>query len=1535
MDASRSATNWPGLFGLSDTKEADLGRSVLSPAAYLADLLQLLEDRFAGSSLHERRPDITKQLPLNGEQSFSLVRQLDIVNRVLADRISQLKQTPADEVLASAVHPFLLPFDGEHARLRQLLVLLRTPFRALHESFTREPDVDVLAREQLGLSPMQATVLVTDLSGDAIALAAAYGLAPDETFGSLQLLERLKRATQLDGPSLRDLLFSRLSSSRDPLGGGERDAAGQLFIHHDLAGFAALDPSEQHLTWNGAQEPIPAAWFDRVHRLLCLSRWTGITLGTLDLTLRQLCDYTLARKALRCLAVLVDLRERTGASLEQLCALIGELDGGAALGAGDDPKQAASLFDHVYNADAARVAKRYVPSGSAYVPPAYQGFAPLLASGDVLLDAGFNKDLRARIQSALGISARDLSALITRLRERAVARGRVSRLNSLDSRGLSILYRIARLAELVDLSPLDFLRLLDVLEHDSSLKVQNAFDVLDPQQLAQADLYAVLEQGSVAERSWLVQNVVAVAAWAAAATLLPEDLEAAAIVPDPTLPAQQAELIATSSALREALAATALTAESLTTAEISPRVARLAVATVREPKRGLVSPQDARLVTWDVQAAETAAYATVHALEVVSVDDLAALGLGADLADYLQFLLVRRGVLDADALLRDGSLPPQPAALVLESVDAERVAQIFDLLYDQYLVTTGSGSDAQAASDDLSVLDEAESGPEAWSLGEDAEANAPASDDALDALDALDDEVDEAADADTTSEDLLASATAEEAPADESESSAADQAPPAEPTQVELSLYPADLLSLGFTALEADEQLVRLMFLGVLEPTGIVRDPAWFADVAHRNSIPAQLGLDEFRTEIHALLAELLGRWQRAALQLPQDIWDGLPLTIAEREALEQNLVFNGYIDAQRRIVDKTKLAALTAETFDLTLPLYRHRRAILAALQGVVTTAREQYLYVGVDELRTLTDRIVGIQAHRALASASVLDERGRIRAEVLAQIDSETPPFELGALYSDATQQQLWALLRQVTEESKAFRLTDAALASVDLAGEHVTEVIISLCATGSLQPDRSLSAEQVACLRVVHSIKDFELPAYADYARDVFFLVQDVAVATDAAVTAISTALGGVAAAQQASLLEALGSRIELDAETTHAILRALLHDEAHPSVALAARTARTARVTLAPAGEADASAVPQDRVFCATLGRLRAFASFARKLQMTPRQIEAAFGDQQLVEKFPEALVLPAGVDAIDAMWTAPNGKIHLFRGAQYWVFDAATRFVLEQARPLAALSPSFKGLTAVDAVYALPNGEHWLLAGGRAFRRTTQAEHWLEVSRVWGRVQSRFEAPARIECALHDHEGRLHLFCGDQYVRYSSTPQAFVDEGYPRKIAPHWAQELGFGQLPQDFSEGVDAALSRNDEVTWLFKGERFVASHDLSVAHDIVDTWGHVRNNLASASRVDAVFDWGGRCAIVVGDQLAVFSSGLENEETSADAGYPRTLAVALAGLPDELAHGFDAGLRDEDGTLHLFHDQTCATRGEAWSSAPTRERWGRVHNQL
>jgi hypothetical protein len=98
----------------------------------------------------------------------------------------------------------------------------------------------------------------------------------------------------------------------------------------------------------------------------------------------------------------------------------------------------------------------------------------------------------------------------------------------------------------------------------------------------------------------------------------------------------------------------------------------------------LVSQADKRLAIGNEDRAREAAHAALAALDVVRAEDLEALRMGDGLAAYLQSLLIRRGVLDTDGILREDQFPARAEDLVLEPDGSAQFGQIFDFLHDLY-----------------------------------------------------------------------------------------------------------------------------------------------------------------------------------------------------------------------------------------------------------------------------------------------------------------------------------------------------------------------------------------------------------------------------------------------------------------------------------------------------------------------------------------------------------------------------------------------------------------------------------------------------------------------------------------------------------------------------------------------------------------------------------------------------------------------------------------------------------------------------------
>ena len=158
------------LFGSMDFCACEHCRSVLSPAAYLVDLLQFLDHPEAGDKnpqkvLLERRPDI-QHLPLTCENTNTPVPYIDLVNEVLEYFVVHDSLTgypghdtgdrvPPEELLASpqfveesaynklrfAAFPAPLPFHKPLETLRRYLAKLEVPLHEAMEAFLGEPAV--------------------------------------------------------------------------------------------------------------------------------------------------------------------------------------------------------------------------------------------------------------------------------------------------------------------------------------------------------------------------------------------------------------------------------------------------------------------------------------------------------------------------------------------------------------------------------------------------------------------------------------------------------------------------------------------------------------------------------------------------------------------------------------------------------------------------------------------------------------------------------------------------------------------------------------------------------------------------------------------------------------------------------------------------------------------------------------------------------------------------------------------------------------------------------------------------------------------------------------------------------------------------------------------------------------------------------------------------------------------------------------------------------------------------------------------------
>jgi hypothetical protein len=108
------------LFGNLDYSSADEYRSVLSPAAYLADIMNLKNWNYDSSgqdnpdAVDDRRPDISDIL-LNAENTITEIPHLDIVNDVMEKRVEAVVKDPNGQEVDSVQQG--QNRDSEHSRI--------------------------------------------------------------------------------------------------------------------------------------------------------------------------------------------------------------------------------------------------------------------------------------------------------------------------------------------------------------------------------------------------------------------------------------------------------------------------------------------------------------------------------------------------------------------------------------------------------------------------------------------------------------------------------------------------------------------------------------------------------------------------------------------------------------------------------------------------------------------------------------------------------------------------------------------------------------------------------------------------------------------------------------------------------------------------------------------------------------------------------------------------------------------------------------------------------------------------------------------------------------------------------------------------------------------------------------------------------------------------------------------------------------------------------------------------------------------------
>lgn len=518
--------NFQSLFGSLDFCTCEECRSVYSPAAYLTDLLAMLDSMNVGKTSmmtkflyyvngdqkQYRRSDIGEIL-LNCNNTNTPLPYIDLVNEILeyvtvgtppppglletSRTAAELAITPehvlsaAYDILANNVYPWDLPFHLGIEAARTFLGQLGVSRAELLEKLQQRPSDNKqpfnptdyeIAAEYLGLTP-----------GDRAVLTGTDGHKPPDYWNLSNIANGYTIVTPDGGIEVTNDLLEVLRYAREFLARSGLSPQDFLelkdthFVSKTLGGIGLnwpdTDCSLDRATIQGLDQNSRA---QRIHRFLRLQRKLGWTIRELDQVARVFSSGDFGDPVLLKLSYLQRLRERLNLSLPELLAWWGEID--TSIG----PDKQPSFYDLVFprTADLA------------------DDTLALNVNRDELAKPDTLHNHLAEVSAGIGITIADLGLLIGTLAP-----------DQLNLANLSLLYRIASLCRATGLSILDFKSLKNLIQIDPfDLTIVSAWQYLDT-------LKTIADSGfSIPELDYLLRHV-----YQAASGIAPDD-EAIAIV---------------------------------------------------------------------------------------------------------------------------------------------------------------------------------------------------------------------------------------------------------------------------------------------------------------------------------------------------------------------------------------------------------------------------------------------------------------------------------------------------------------------------------------------------------------------------------------------------------------------------------------------------------------------------------------------------------------------------------------------------------------------------------------------------------------------------------------------------------------------------------------------------------------------------------------------------------------------------------------------------------------------------------------------
>lgn len=1504
------------LFGQLDFKQGDDGRSVYSPAAYLVDLLQLLDDKFKTQKqgLATKRPDIKTDLHLNTENTYTPIPYLDIANEVLEKKI----EGQAYEVLKSAKYPFNLPFNFQNERVKKYLNYLDVTLEELYKLFSVEVTSNVVAREYLLLSQEEYDTFIV---ANSETLNQYWGEKFDfvnQNYTNLMVPNFLDVA-DISSQQLRELLYQNLSRiAKDSDVNVERVKVTDFFINHQLGGYVEvkLDKSEEKLQWNGSNKSIPEDWFERVNRFIRLAKKINLTFTDLDIILRSCCNNNLNEKSIQIIATVKKIHDQYEIPIDIVCSFFSDIN---IIGIGDDDEPQ-DLFNRIFNSKFATIEKKYI-SVSQFIPNDYSDYTLLTCSGDIL--SLNNKEYRKPLGKALNITEKELIYIVDKFRNwSALDESRKSLLDidrEIGLASLSLLFRITKLSEILDISITDLFNLLDILEKEPSIRSHHNFKILIDYPTQEQDCYKILQGENTDDLMWLISILFAVVSWMQIHDFASEELKQ--ILAEEYMnkkvdkngkfekdltnlyqkeqaeksrkeKTKKSQKISYLNNLYQQFKSVMFSADILRSDIFDRRGANILYQTLTEKESPLVSNKDKRILKTDQSSLKILTYKALKQLEVISPDDFTMLGLEQKVLDKIFNNLIIHKYMNAEGYLNEKKFSPETNDFKIDTDFSKYKAELWDIIKNVLV------KEIEFIASDRDVDNELE-------------------------------------DVDNELED------------------------------VEISIYLSDIESLkNLTESQRNELYDNLIFNGYINEEGKVLQIEFFAQEDNVDEFEVNSNIGNAAKDIFKIITAQTANFEQESLILNKDIFVNLPLKDFERDDLIENLKLNDYLDEKNVITKKGELLNIDVNNFNLALMFYPYRYKILAALQELIDGFKSKFYTFSKDIFGKIADKIVAQWVYEDIASQYL--EEGSIKKEQESFfLDSENlPQLTLRNYFTPSDAEAVFNKISNIITVYKKYRFNNTVLEEYNFNIAEQEELIELLEEEEVIIENGILSEKKLDYFLKIDNALIFTLDKFEDYNKDIFFVFHGIAKEIDASISEVSKKLKDLEEKQNQLLFMILQDAFGIQADTVKVLCQNIFQTTEDIVEAFIIPVLSVVNL------QDKVTTEPNNNKFNYAYKRIKQFSALVTKLGLSTKETAIVFDEQNLVEKFPEHLVLPETIDSFDALVESPEGIIYIFKDDKYWVYSAETYNLLDQKKfaeilksagysekyidrvtkdntiaslkdnTITSLSENFENLTKVDAAFVDSNGTLSMIVKDTLYCRERGSERWVKKDRVWGKVENNFDDPEKIDAAFQDKEGKTYLFAGDQYIRYSTGEYNLVDKGYPLKIANNWQKENFPANLPQKFQTSIDAAFQGLDRKTYLFKENNYLSSDSLNQERPINEKWGQVKNNFNQHKPVDAAYIDGSRLILFLDNQLIAYKNSLENDGVTVEEGFPMLLKSYYENqnLPSEFENGVDAAFKGTDEKIYLFKERQVAsvdTANNTITVAETKGNWGIVRNNI